>query len=306
MSKRKNHISGDISWDRVRAIFGNPVAPSEVWERQFDYNDDDLKRIASTPIKEINRNDLWYYYHDLAYVELQPELFVYLFPVCLMEWHDTLMRNEACSQGDSEFHYGLWKGQVFQRMLTPSQQLEVVGFFRDSFLKRLDVEPLTVEPSPSNHPFRWICRFNSLGFIIPDIGFLWEPWWNMETRGRAVAVLKYCSGFVYYEGEHRVFGLEVKDRGCFGPLLWENDSFLHDQSWQETNVRFIRETLTFDYLRKSVDEASKRLSKEPEHELAERLSVDLTSNRDLVESRLSELPRLLAGEQLSDSGGWSI
>src|SRR5580693_8717467 len=106
MKKQRRHFDKSISWERVRAIFGDADPPQQVWEKQFDYFNDELKRLAATSYRDIDRQDLWYYYHDLAYVELQPELFAYLFPVCLMEWHDTLMRNESCSRGDSEFHYG--------------------------------------------------------------------------------------------------------------------------------------------------------------------------------------------------------
>src|SRR6476660_3165224 len=88
-----------ITWERARAIFGNAAPPAHVWERQFDYNDDDLKRIAATPFQQIDSSDLWYYFHDLAYVPLQPDLFHYLFPVCLMDWHKTLMMGEPCSHG---------------------------------------------------------------------------------------------------------------------------------------------------------------------------------------------------------------
>ena len=74
-----------VSWDRARAIFGYPDPPTEVTESQFDGFDDALRRLATTPYDEIDFSDLWYYHHDLTYMELQPDLFAYLFPVCLMD-----------------------------------------------------------------------------------------------------------------------------------------------------------------------------------------------------------------------------
>lgn len=76
-----------------------------VTERQFDGNDEKLKELGRTGHADVNPGDLWYYHHDLAYVDLQPELFAHLFPVCLMDWHRTLLADESCSHGDSEFHY---------------------------------------------------------------------------------------------------------------------------------------------------------------------------------------------------------
>lgn len=119
MKKTSPQARGRIDWHRVRGIFGNPKPPHKIWEQQFDYIDDELKELAQTPYEQIDFGDLWYYHHDLAYVELQPEVFSYLFPVCLMDWHLTLMANEGCSHGDSEFHYGLVRGDVLQKMLTP-------------------------------------------------------------------------------------------------------------------------------------------------------------------------------------------
>jgi hypothetical protein len=69
-----------INWDRARTIFSFPEPPQDVWERQFDYCEEELSRIARTPWEQFDFDDLWYYHHDLAYVELQPDLFNYLFP----------------------------------------------------------------------------------------------------------------------------------------------------------------------------------------------------------------------------------
>ena len=93
-----------VSLGKAREIFGYSRAPVKITQRQFDGFDDVLQRLARTPLEEIDLADLWYYHHDLAYVPLQRELFAYLFPLCLWDWHITLMANQACSHGDSEFH----------------------------------------------------------------------------------------------------------------------------------------------------------------------------------------------------------
>ena len=306
MAPKSRDFGQEISWERVRAIFGDAEPPAQIWERQFDYFDSDLKRKAATPYREIDRDDLWYYFHDLAYVELQPELFAYLFPVCLMEWHDTLLRNESCSHGDAEFHYGMRQGKIFDKMLSPQQQDDVAEFFRDSFVQRLDAEPVSVQPTKTTHPFGWICRFNSLGMVLRRIDPVWESWWNVETRGRAIAVLKYCSGLVYFEGENRLFGFpSCHIDGRWGPSLWEHDSFIHRQGWFESNLNFLRRTLTFDYVVRKLDEAAARLE-DGERELARTELADATRNHEIVESRIAELPLLLGDEGTTKLDGWSI
>ena len=135
----ESHLGGTtpISWGRVRRIFGDPQPPRTVWERQFDYFDDEFRHLARTPYDQINFTELWYYHHDLAYVELQSDLFDYLFPVCLMDWHRSLLSNEPCSHGDSDFHYGLHRGNVLEKMVTPERRNTIYTFFRDSFSERL-------------------------------------------------------------------------------------------------------------------------------------------------------------------------
>lgn len=284
-----------ITWERARAICGNAPPPREVWESQFDYCDEELRRIARKPYREIERADLWYYFHDLAYVDLQPDLFAYLFPVCLMDWHATLHDNESCARGDSEFHYGLRQGNVLAKMLTAEQRQHVVEFFRDSFLERLDAEPIAIAPSINKFVNSWIYRFNSLAYVIERLDVLWEPWWAATTRGRAVAVLKYASGFACSLDENPViaFGTDTPRRD--GPYLYENDSYIYDASWPEPNLRFLREVLTYDYLVARVEAATRRLAGEPGERFGELVTTELLWNQPRAERRIEDLLRKLAG-----------
>ena len=67
-----------ITWERARRIFGDAGPPDKVTQHQFDGFDEVLERLAQTPQERIDFGDLWYYHHDLAYQELQPDLFVLL------------------------------------------------------------------------------------------------------------------------------------------------------------------------------------------------------------------------------------
>lgn len=65
VSKRKTKLcERQTSWERVRSNFENPSQPTSVWERQFDYSNDELRSLASTPDDEIISSDLWYYFHE--------------------------------------------------------------------------------------------------------------------------------------------------------------------------------------------------------------------------------------------------
>lgn len=287
---KSSGLSGPISWERARGIFGNPKPPQRIWERQFDYDDEALHRIARTPYDEIDFSDLWYYHHDLAYVELQPDLFAYLFPVCLMDWHQTLMQNEACSHGDSEFHYGVWQGNVFEKMMTPEQREAVFEFFRDSFLIRLDAERGFVYSGSKTPAYGWMGRFSSLGIILPGIEKLWNTWWSLNTPGRAVAALQYCSGLMYFEwDENPLFGNWTQAEGGGGPYLSNNDSHIYQAGWLPENLAFLTKALTPDFVKDRVKCAVDCLKNEPEWDTAKRLKDDLPKVEDAIQITIDEL-----------------
>lgn len=304
---RNRRSDGDVppfSWERVRRIFGNPRPPERIWERQFDYDDEALHRLAQTPYDEIDFSDLWYYHHDLAYVELQPDLFNYLFPVCLMDWHRSLMENQPCSHGDSEFHYGVLQGNIFEKMLTPEQRVEVYGFFRDSLISRLDAERGFIYSGSKTPAYSWMARFNSLGVVMPRIDIIWESWW-LETPGRAVAALQYCSGLMYHEWEDNpLFGQWTSSGGGGGPYLMNDDILYDHRGWMEQNLDFLTETLTSEFVNEQVIIAASRLQDEPEWEKAQKLVNDLPKSRELVESRVKLLPILLSGSRPCDWSSW--
>jgi len=303
VTKRKiQQPDHDITWERVRAIFGDPPPVHVVWEKQFDGGDDNLRRIAATPYDQIDPTDLWYYFHDLGNVDLQPELFRYLFPVCLMDWHESLMRSEACSHGDSEFHRSIVYGRIFERMLSERQRDHVFEFFRDSFVSRLDAERGFKHVGCKLPAFGWTGRLNSLAMMMPRIDSIWTSWWNFASPGRALCAIQYVSALIYVDGENPLW---PTCGGC-GPCLWENDSHLHEASWLPANLDFLRSIVTPAYILQRVDLAADRLAAEPEGATARQVAEDARRNRALVESRIAELPTLLQGERPNGIEGWSV
>ncbi len=274
-----------INWERVRAIFDYPEPPQKVWQHQFDGFDDELQELARTPYEQIDFSDMWYYHHDLAYVKLQPELFAYLFPVCLMDWHQTLQNNEPCSHGDSEFHYGVYQGHVFEKMLTPKQLNEIIIFFRDSFLERLDSESEIPQLQNGFPTFGWLDRFNSLGVIIPDIEPLWNAWWSVETPGRAIAAIQYCSALIYYDGENPLFD----EWSSVSPDLFGNDILFDTDGWIESNRHFLATTLTVDFVNQKVVEAKAQLRESSIFEKAQQIEDDLSERQEVIADRIDEL-----------------
>jgi hypothetical protein len=285
----------EISWDRVRAIFRNPNPPSEVTEVQFDWENEKLCKLAQSHWTEIDFQDLYYYYADLAYSFLQPELFDYLFPVCLMDWHESLQKSEDCSHGSFDFHYGVRHGRVFEKMVVDKQLVEIVEFFRDSFLVRLDAE---ADCDGSKYAY-WLYRLNSLARVIDDIETVWVPWWRMETPGRAIAVLQYASGLIYRENENPI----TPD----GLLPWylECDALIYEAGWNVPNTGFLSRTLSIEYIRDKIAEASVILQGHATYaEVAGRMRNELDDRGEILEQRVIELPGILAAPKPPEWWPW--
>lgn len=278
-----------VSLNRARAIFGNAPAPERVVERQFDWFDEELYSLSQTPQDRITPEALWYYLHDLAYVDLQPDLFDYLFPVCLNFWYSSLMRSQDCAQGDAEFHYALAHGQILEKMVTSAQRDQVFDFFHDGFLDRLDQERGFIVSPGQPAAYGWMWRLNSLGLVAPIIERLWASWWSMDSPGQAVSALMYASGLMYRGDANPIF--PALPGGA--PPLWENDSYIFDSGWLPQNLDFLWSTLTVGYLREKVTEAARRLAAEPESAMASRLERDFEQCIEIVEARIALLLQLL-------------
>ena len=294
-----------ITRDRMVRILGPAPRPQEVLEQQFDYNNDELGEMARMDWDRVPDDYLWYYFHDLAYVELQVDLFRHLFPACLRYWYDTLMRNEDASCGDSDLHYSLMRGQILEKMLSESERQSLYDFFRDGFLDRIESErgfayeqsrdPMISSGKSANS---WIFRFNSLGIVAPVIPQIWEAWWTLDHPGKAVCAVMYASGLVYLKSENPIYGVWTPWYGGGGPYLTEIDSPLFDWTWRTDNLSFLRETLSVDYVTQKLDEAASTLSDCHEAVLARRVADDARTRKDVIEIRIDDVLENLARVEL--------
>lgn len=287
--------------DRSRAIFGHPPPPSIVWERQFDGFDQELARLAQTEWQIIQWEELWYYLHDLAYVELQPELFHYLFPVCLKFWRDSLMQNQPAAIGDAEFHYALHHGKSLERMVTPAQREAIYRFLHDAVMERLDAERGFTYTGASTPAYAWMQRFNSLGCVAPVIEIVWTSWWKFDSIGKAVAALQYASGFIYLRGDNPIFGMWTPEHGGGGPYLTENDAHIFDAGWLQENLDFLRRTLSAAYIQNKLQWAVNRLQGEPEALIAAQVAQDAWAQEDVMTIRIEDLIEGLSNSSPDES-----
>jgi hypothetical protein len=214
------------------------------------------------------------------------------------------MRGEDASRGDSDFHYGLMRGRILEKILSEKERCALYDFFRDGLLDRIEAESgLALEQSHDQMRNRaanaWIFRLNSLGIVAPVIHPIWEDWWKVDQPGKAACAVMYASGLVYLAGENPIYGAWTRDRGGGGPYLTEIDSSLFDWPWLTENLSFLRGTLSVDYVTGKLDQAANALAGHPGASMAQRVADDAKSKSDVIEIRIGDLLDNLARLHLS-------
>lgn len=272
--------------ERVRNILGNPSPPPTVWEQQFDGDQAELESLVSRDWKEIKLKDLYIYFLDLNYyVELQPDLFRYLFPICLYRWYESLMQNEQDPLEESrleewleQFHFAMGNGALLQSMTSPDEREAIYAFFHEALIERIEAERGFFK---TGYPdYKWIFRLYDVGVFAPVIHQIWTTWWSLNSPGKAVSAIIYASSLVYLEGENQIFD-PIFRRSAYGEpyTLCEGTGGY----WLIENSQFLEKTLNVEYIQTKLIEAAERLSTEPEGDIAFQVAEDaLKLERDEI------------------------
>jgi hypothetical protein len=255
-------------------VLGPSPKPGRVWQEDFDYNDEVLREMASIDWDRIGPQHLSYYFLDLAFVELQPDLFRHVFPACLKYWYETLMQDKAAASGQADFHFALVEGEICERMLSAQERIALCDFLVDGLLDRIEATRSLHHSGPG-----WIARFNSLGLVAPVIRPIWEDWWLLDHPGKALSAVQYASGLVYRQEENPLSG---------APLA-SNDSWISGRAWRSDNVTFLRDVLTVDHVRNKLHEAATALSQHSEARLAAQIAADARTRDDTIHARIGDL-----------------
>ena len=269
-----------ITPDRMLGVLGPAPKPTKVWQEQFDYCEEVLVRLARADWDKVDEGAFSYYFLDLAFSDLQPDLFRHVFPACLKYWYDTLMRDAYAGN----FHYALVQGQILEKMLSPKERESLLDFFRDGFLDRIEKER-DVARDRGSKANAWIFRFNELGAAVPVIPRIWESWWTLDHPGKAVSGVMYASGLVYLPGENPIFGAWTEDHGPGGPYL----DFTYGRAWQSGNLTFLRTTLSVRYVLEKLEQSAAALQGTGDAEMAVQVANDAKTRTDVIEMRIVDL-----------------
>ncbi|EBB8133168.1 hypothetical protein EB259_22570 [Salmonella enterica] len=262
--------------ERCRHIFGDEPPVRHVWEPEFDYADAELQALAATDWRQITDWHLSVYYVlNLVYNEpMQPELFRYLFPLCLACWRETLLTNGYGDHFEESLLRALRRPYLWQEMMDAAQRQQVRAFLIDTMQARMDNE------RGFSSPLSWLDTFNALAGVAPLIRLLWNQWWSLDTPGKAVCALQYAA--------HLIYPVEVNPLWPQGWRQWQLPLGTKEP-WSENNLAFLTRQLTPEIILVGVRKAAEILRDEPESAMATSIARDALVAQDIIAIQIEDL-----------------
>jgi hypothetical protein len=280
----------------LRGRLGGRRPPSQISQRPFDYDDGHLRRLVRLDSEaKASAADLADYALDMRYEEVQKDLLLWVLPFCLRAWREDLRGEDASYGGVVEQLYpALVDSGVLDQTLTADQAAAVAAFMRDGLLSEIDSQVGLAFSGMNARPYRWVRALATYGVLHADIENLWEAWWRVDTRGRAVAVIQFVSCLAYGEHDNPVFAPWTREEGGGPPCLWEFAGHLYTHRWRDPNVEFLRRALEPAHVRKILGTAVRVLASEEGGERAREIMAGVESRESTLVQRCRELPRILA------------
>lgn len=282
---------------RLIEIFGEPKRPSVITEIQFDFDQDELRQLVRAPWGEAKQHEFIGYLHDLNYVELQPDLFRYLFPSLLI----TLWRGMADRSGGPQGFYGsVTSGEALERMLNEPERAAVLTWMVDAFIDAID------SPSPGTWAERQmpdgreysmsLSFFNALGCSFAITGRIWDQLCNVRTVGRGQWWTAVGAGLMGIDVPSPILGRALMDKiGLYGTDSWESDP-----AYLPVNVAFMRRSVTLDHVVELLDASEPVVATSAFAPLLTEVRQKILAERQSAKAAIEEYLRRLALPNLRD------
>lgn len=237
---------------RIKGIFGDPLPPLHVWQKQFDGAQHELIRTAAKPWHEINQSDYWHYLLDLCYVDLQQDLFDYLFPAFLIRWWEGQLNRLGGPESESDIYRAIDRGQVLYKMMSETRRQQVLEWIVDAYVEGVDawsnkLSVTYVSEGPDDlHGPMW--SFNALGQSVPVTKAILQQLADISTIGRAQWWLVFATGIAWNEDECPAVPKWTSNHGGGGVYITESAASIFDHGFLPENLEAMMSFLDYDRL----------------------------------------------------------
>lgn len=289
---------------RLKRIFGDPVPPSRVTQEQFDGAQVDLERTAGKPWHEIDQSDYWHYLNDLCYVDLQQDLFDYLFPAFLIRWWEGQLSRQGGPESESDFYRAVDRGELLTKMMSETRRELVLDWITDAYIEGVDawsnhlsVGYVPEGPDDLHGP---LSSFNALGQSIPVIKEILSRLEDVSTIGRAQWWLVFAAGLVWNENECPAIPKWAPGRGGGGVYITMSQASIYDHGFLPENLQAFRSRVSCAKVTRLLEQCTALMPSVPHGAWAQATLEELLSRPQRIEARLA---KLIQYYELPDLGG---
>lgn len=290
---------------RLTEIFGNPVKPKTVVQEQFDGAQLDLESTAAKAWHEIDQSDYWHYLLDLCYVDLQPDLFDYLFPAFLIRWWEGQLTRMGGPESECDFYRAIDRGNVLAKMMDEVRREKVLAWMVDAYMEGVaawggHLSVVYDSHGPDNlHGPLW--SFHALGQSVPISASILDRLSDIRNEGIAQWWLVLAMGLAWKDNECPPVPPWTPAEGGGGIYVVGSAASIYDHGYLEENLRAVRAQLTVETLVERLNESIELFGPSSPHGnwARETLRV-IQGDQNRVAERLNRFHHLLS---LPDLGG---
>jgi hypothetical protein len=277
--------------DRLRRVFGNPKKPSAIWQEPFDHNSSHYKRLCNLVGKLPTGVDLVDYSDDIHYQEsLQPDLFKFLFPLCLESWRQYLVEDKSEYGAFVEhFELALSRRSYCPELLSEAEHEAVIDFFVGCILERMSRESSLSHSGMGASPYKWVEALDFFCRAFPELERIWVQWWEFKTMPLAICGLQYLSCFLYDDDNNPIFEKWTPRGGGGPPIQWRHQ-FAICEDWKAPNTRYLKDTLTEEFAKAKLQHA---ISMVGEYPVAMQMLREFEVRRDSFRNHLKVISEKL-------------
>jgi hypothetical protein len=234
-------------------------------ECQFCISSQGIRGLIETPIESINSRELITYTSNVLGTVGGPADFRCLLPKMLHAWAVDIQEQHSLSAYTHLLHAALNRDRFFLEQLTQDERDAATAFMRERLLARIDSEvSLYIEGKTRTH--EWFDYIASYGTFTPDIPCLFDEWWQMRTKGHAVAAVQYASCFIAgrLAGRNPLFSAWTPNTGGGPPSLSQYDSSGTGERWLDSNIAYLEAKFGFEFLMERLLHAKQILASHPQ------------------------------------------
>jgi hypothetical protein len=281
---------------RLTEVFAYPSSPQIITEAQFDYMPKLLIETARKPWHEIGRSDYWAYLLDLCYVDLQQDLFDYLFPAFLIKWWEgQLSRRGGPSSGETDFYRAIDTGQCLFKMMDDGRRSQIFAWMIDAYIEGVDAWGGSLSTDIGDHyedePFNLdgpLGSFSSLGQSVPIINGAIDNLLDVSSLGRAQWWLVFASILAWDKEPCPFLPEYLGPDGC--PIsLSCRESGISSHGYLDSNLLAFKQKISYSAVKTSLSKSLAYLRNTPHSDWTSSTLAKIKTDETICAERLTRL-----------------